>query len=218
MNPTEHNTGSSWNQYLDSKDREKLRLPTRWVPWLPSIPWAGEVLDKIDHCRSELESLSKEIARHQARPEIQPSSGSALIQFNHPIGAHMACQSLQHVRPHIMIISQIGGSPDSILWECISMRWWERYFRAFIVGGTIGVLIILCTVPVAFTGLLSQINYLIIVFPSLSWLQKLPVSTIAMLQEVLPICLLATVMILLLTILYRLLLTQGSHFHVTIEV
>ncbi len=216
-NTLEHTTGPSWNQYLDSNDREKIRIPTRWVSWLPSIPWVGKVVDKIDHCRSELDSLNQEIRRHQVRSESQPPASSALIQFNHPIGAHLACQALQHHRPHTMIASQIEESAESLLWEYISMRWWERYLRAYTIRGIIGVLIVLCTVPVAFTGLLSQISYLTVVFPRLSWLKALPALTIAVLQGVLPACLLAAVMILLPVILYRLLLQQGTHSRVAVE-
>ena len=209
--------GVSWQQFLESNDREKLRLPSDWAPWLPSLPGVGKAVDKIDYCRSELESLNKEIIGHQARPESQPPLSSALIQFNHPTGAHMACQALQHHRPHTMIASQIEESTESLIWEYISLRWWQRYLRTFAVRGTIGILTILCTIPVAFTGLLSQISYLTVMFPRLSWLKTLPASTIAILQGVLPACLLAAVMIILPIVLYRLLLLQGTYSRVTVE-
>lgn len=206
--------GSFWKQYLNAEDREKVRLPTKWMPY---VPWLGKLVDKIDHYRSELELLNAEISQHQAQSESRAASSSALIQFNHPIGAHMACQALQHLRPHTMIASQIEESSESLIWEYISMKWWERYLRAFVVSGVIGALIVLCTVPVAFTGLLSQVSYLTAVFPKLSWLMELPASTIALLQGVLPAGILATVMILLPLILYRLILQQGTHSRITVE-
>ncbi|KAL9063473.1 MAG: hypothetical protein Q9161_009455, partial [Pseudevernia consocians] len=209
--------GSFWKQYLNAEDREKVRLPTQWGVWMPSILWAGKSVDKIDHYRTELELLNAEISQYQAQSESQAASTSALIQFNHPIGAHMACQALQHLRPHTMIASQVEESSESLIWEYISMRWWERYLRAIVVSGVIGALIVLCTVPVAFTGLLSQVSYLTTVFPRLSWLKELPASTIALLQGVLPAGVLAAVMILLPLILYRLLLQQGTHSRIAVE-
>ena len=113
--------------------------------------------------------------------KLQSPASSALIRFNHHIGAHLACQALQYHRPHTMIASQIEESAESLIWEYISMRWWERYLRAFTVRILIGILVILCTVPVALTGLLSQISYLAAVFPRLSWLMVLSAPIIAIL-------------------------------------
>ena len=168
-------------------------------------------------CTSAQMYLTRNNPVRYQTPESQLPSTSALIQFNHPIGAHLASQALQHRLPHSMVASQVQESSDSLIWEYISMTWWERYLRAFIVRGIIATLIVLCTVPVAFTGLLSQIIYLSTVFPRFSWLKGLPESTIAILQGVLPACLLAAVMILLPLILYRLILQQGTHSRIVVE-
>ena len=216
-NPFEHVAGSLWKQYLKPNDRESIRISTRWISWLPSIPWVGKVVDKIDYCRSQLDSLNQEIAHRQSCSELQSPASSALIRFNHPIGAHLACQALQHHRPHTMIASQIEESAESLIWEYISMRWWERYLRTFTVRVLIGVLVVICTAPVALTGLLSQISYLAAVFPRLWWLMALSAPVIAILQGVLPACLLAAIMILFPILLYCLLLQQGSHSRIAIE-
>ena len=72
------------------------------------------------------------------------------------------------------------------------------------MGIAIGALILVCTVPVAFTGLLSQMSYLITVYPGLSRLQHLPDWVLVVLQGVLPPCRLASVMIALPPMLYTL--------------
>ena len=97
------------------------------------------------------------------------------------------------------------------------MRWWERYVRSFVVNGIVGILILLCTVSVAFIGLLSQISYLAAVFPRLYWLEEIPESTLAILQEVLSACLMAAVMVLFSFVLYLLISQQGTHSRISIE-
>ena len=206
-----------WKQYLDAEQRPTIRIPPLWASWMPPIPFVGKVVDEINHRRRELSSLNGRILEAQQLPDKYRDMNSALVQFNHPIGAHMACQVVQHFRPHTMIARQIEGSSDNVLWQYVSMGWWEHYVRTFTVGSMIGILIAISTVPVAFTGLLSQISYLIAVFPRLRWLESLPGWTLATLQGVMPACLLATVMIVLPLILYRLVEYQGIHTRIDAE-
>ena len=209
--------GALWKEYISPNERSKIRLPPRWALWLPSLPLLGSLVDEIDHRRRELSTMNSRICEAQQRPQTYPLTNSAFIQFNRPIAAHLACQVVQHYRPHTMIARPIEESSENVLWQYVSMGWWEQYVRAFIVGCVIGTLIMLCTVPVAFTGLLSQISYMIVVFPRLRWLAVLPDWALATLQGVMPACLLASTMLLLPLLLYQLVLWHGIRTRVDAE-
>ena len=116
-----------------------------------------------------------------------------------------------------MIARPIEESPNNIIWKNLSMTWWERYLRMFAVRSLITTLSLLCVVPVAFTGLLSQLSYLAITFPSPAWLHHLPHWFLATLQGVMPPCLLALIMIVVPILLQRLAREQGLHSRVTVE-
>ena len=209
--------GALWKEYMRPDERSKIRLTPWWASWLPSLPLLGDLVDEIDHRRRELSTLNSSISEAQQRPQTYPLTNSAFVQFNRPIAAHLACQVVQHYRPHTMIARPIEQSSENVLWQYVSMGWWEQYIRAFIVGSVIGTLIILCTVPVAFTGLLSQISYMIAVFPKLRWLAVLPDWALAALQGVMPACLLASIMLLLPLLLYQLVLWHGIRTRVDAE-
>lgn len=209
--------GPLWRRYLNDDERKRIRVPRSRAFWLPTLPFLGVAVDEIDHYRSELTTLNASISLEQQKLETSRPIGSAFVHFNRPIGAHMACQALQHPRPHTMLAQPIEESLQTILWQHVSMKWWERYLRTFTVGIAIGALILVCTVPVAFTGLLSQMNYLIRVYPGLSRLEKLPNWLLVVLQGVLPPCLLALVMILLPPTLYSLVAQQGICTQIDLE-
>lgn len=74
------------------------------------------------------------------------------------------------------------------------MKWWEEYLRVGIVFGLAIALTIFYAIPVAFTGFLSQINYVAGLFSWLSWLAKLPTEAKAIIQGVLPPLLLSLIL------------------------
>ncbi|UPX17273.1 uncharacterized protein EKO05_0007639 [Ascochyta rabiei] len=180
-----------WRSYIKPKDRETMRLPLFKWDWWPSLPLIGKKVDKIYHCRKELARLNTEIAEDQAHPERFPLMNSAFIQFNHQVAAHMACQALSHHVPRQMDPRTIEVNPNQVLWDNLTMKWWERYLRLFGVIATIVGLIIFWGIPVSFTGALSQISTLTDELPWLGFLEKLPTWAISLIQGVLPPLLLA---------------------------
>ena len=52
----------------------------------------------------------------------------------------------------------------------MSIKWWETYIRTGLVIALICALVIGWAIPVTFTGLLSQINYLTQTYAWLAWL------------------------------------------------
>ncbi|KAE8849247.1 hypothetical protein PTNB73_04998 [Pyrenophora teres f. teres] len=175
-----------WRKYLKPKDRETMRIPLFNWSWWPSIPLIGKKVDTIYYCRKELARLNAEIADDQAHPERFPLMNSAFIQFNHQVAAHMACQSLSYHIPRQMNPRTVEVNPNYVMWENLTMKWWERYLRMFGVVLIIVGLIIFWGIPVTFTGALSQIETLTDTLHWLRWLNTLPGWLLSFIQGVLP--------------------------------
>ncbi|KAF2126805.1 DUF221-domain-containing protein [Dothidotthia symphoricarpi CBS 119687] len=193
-----------WKQYIKPNDRDTMRLPWFKWSWWPAIPLTGKKVDTIYYCRKELARLNAEIADDQAHPERFPLMNSAFIQFNHQVAAHMACQSLSYHIPRQMAPRTVEVNPNYVMWENLTMKWWERYLRMFFVIAIIVVLIIFWGIPVAFTGTLSQIRTLTTQVHWLAFLNRLPTWAISFIQGVLPPAFLA-VLFAVLPIVLRLL-------------
>ncbi|GAB7344128.1 hypothetical protein MBLNU457_2026t1 [Dothideomycetes sp. NU457] len=157
--------GAVWTKYIESKDRDTRRIPVK--PWMPALPFIGKKEDKILFLRRELARLNVEIEEDQNDIEKYPFMNSAFIQFNHQIAAHMACQSVSHHVPQHMAPRLVEISPGDIIWNNMSIMWWERYLRTGVVVALCAGLIVLFAIPVGFTGIISQLNYLA---PTTSWL------------------------------------------------
>jgi len=175
-----------WRKYIKAKDRDTMRIPLFNKSWWPSLPLIGRKVDTIYYCRKELARLNVEIADDQAHPERFPLMNSAFIQFNHQVAAHMACQSVSHHIPRQMAPRTVEVNPAYVLWENLTMKWWERYLRMFAVIVIIVGLVIFWGIPVSFTGALSQVQTLTGKLHWLGWINKLPEWAISFIQGVLP--------------------------------
>lgn len=177
-----------WKKYLKSSDRSTMRLPMfGWtcMPQLPSWTFIGKKVDTIYYCRKELARLNLEIEHDQKEPESYPLMSSAFIQFNNQIAAHMACQAINHHLPQQMSPRMVEINPDDVVWNNLSVKWWERYLRTFLVSVIVAGMIILWAIPVAFTGGLSQLSQLS-GKPGFHWLNGFSKSALAFLQGILP--------------------------------
>lgn len=206
-----------WKEYLKDKDRETMRLPIFGWQWMIALPLLGKKVDAIDYCRKEVARLNLEIEQDQQDPEKYPLMNSAFIQFNHQVAAHMACQSVSHHTPAHMAPRVVEISPDDVIWDNMSIRWWESYIRIGAVIVLIVGLVIGWAVPVTFTGLLSNLDYLSGLYKWLNWLRKVPKTVIAIIQGVLPQALLALLLFLLPLILRFLSKTQGDYTGMAVE-
>ena len=196
-------------QFVSEKDRDTMRLPLFGLDWMPVLPLLGKKVDVVEHCRKELAALNLVIEAEQREPEKFPLLNSAFIQFNNQVAAHMACQSVSHHLPHQMTPRLVEISSIDVIWDNLSIKWWDSYLRA----ATVAIFIILMTfgwaIPVTLTGLLSQVHYLSEVFTWLGFLKRTPVSMIALMQGVLPQALLGFLLYMVPVILRRLLRFQG---------
>ncbi|KAH7385963.1 hypothetical protein BKA66DRAFT_527669 [Pyrenochaeta sp. MPI-SDFR-AT-0127] len=193
----EDDENAMWRKYIKPKDRETMRIPLFNKSWWPSLPLIGKKVDTIYHCRKELARLNVEIADDQAHEERFPLMNSAFVQFNHQVAAHMACQSISHHIPRQMAPRTVEVNPQYVLWDNLTMKWWERYLRMFGVIIIIVGLVIFWGIPVSFTGALSQINTLTDDLPWLAWITTLPRWLVSFVQGVLPPAVLALLFVVL---------------------
>ena len=205
-----------WKAYVKEKDRDTMRLPIFGWQWMISLPLVGQKVDTINYCRKEVARLNLEIEEDQKEPERYPLMNSAFIQFNHQVAAHMACQAVSHHTPGQMAPRAVEISPDDVIWDNMSIRWWESYIRAGVAVAIAIGLIIGWAFPVTFTGLLSQVSYLT-KYSWLRWLKKAPGWVIAAIQGLLPQALLGGLIALLPVVLRLLAKNQGAYTGMGVE-
>lgn len=205
-----------WREYIEDKDRQTSRLPIFGWKWMFPIPLLGQKVDTIYHCRKEVARLNLEIEEDQKNPEKYPLMNSAFVQFNHQVAAHMACQSLSHHVPKQMAPRVVEIAPGDVIWDNMSIKWWESYIRTGIVLTVIVGLIIGWAVPVTATGVLSKISTLEGI-SWLSWIKRIPKAGLSLIQGVLPPALLALLLVLLPVILRLLAKASGCRSGMDIE-
>ncbi|KAK4915976.1 hypothetical protein LTR66_017053, partial [Elasticomyces elasticus] len=208
--------GAQWQKYITTKDRGTHRLPIFGWQWMISLPLIGEKVDTIYWCRKELARLNVEIEEDQANADRFPLMNSAFIQFNHQVAAHMACQSLSHHLPKQMAPRLVEIDPNDVIWDNMSIPWWQDYLRTTAVIATVIGLIILWAIPIAFTSGLSNLTQ---VAKSLGWtfINQIPSWFIGVLQGVLPIAILGLLLFLLPLILRYLAKLQGIKSGMLVE-
>jgi hypothetical protein len=203
-----------WKKYVEEKDRPTFRLPLfSWTPeWLPGVGWLGlgKKVDTIYYYRKQLATLNVEIEEDQQHPEKFPLMNSAFIQFNHQVAAHMACQSVSHHVPKQMAPRTIEISPNDVLWDNMSIKWWEAWLRTGAVFAMVTGMVIFWAIPVTWSASLSSISTLIRKYQWLSFLNQVPVNVIKVLQGILPAAVLAILLAIVPLILRLLARVQGN--------
>ncbi|KAJ4175404.1 hypothetical protein NW759_017709, partial [Fusarium solani] len=150
-----------WWEILSSDDRPSHRLPLFGLPWLPGLAPFSKRVDTIDWCREQLDAMNSEIELLQKNPEDRfPLLDSAFIQFNTQVAAHMACQSEILRLPGQMTPRIIGFCPKGVIWANLGLSYRASWFRSMAAYGILLVMISLWSIPVAWTGALSQIDQL----------------------------------------------------------
>ncbi|KAG9247411.1 hypothetical protein BJ878DRAFT_564958 [Calycina marina] len=207
----ENASGAAWEQFMKESERPHHRLAKfSWTPgWLPGLPLLNKKVDTIYWCRGELARLNLEIEEDQKEPERFPIMNSAFIQFNHQVAAHMCAQSVIHHVPKHMAPRTVEISPDDVLWNNMSIKWWETWLRTFIVIVIVTGMVILWTFPVAFTASIAQINVLADTYDWLNWLNDIPPKILSVIAGILPPLLLAILLALVPPILNLLAFLSG---------
>ncbi|KFY50496.1 hypothetical protein V495_00212 [Pseudogymnoascus sp. VKM F-4514 (FW-929)] len=199
-----------WNKYIKKTDRSTHRIPRFGIGFLPYIcPWINKKVDTIYWCREELARLNVEIEYDQSHSDDLPRANSAFIQFNKQIAAHMATQAVSHHTPMYMAQRMVEVSPTDVIWDNISIKWWESWLRTGIVVTVVACMCLLWAIPVSATALLGNI-------PELTrryhWLGSLLAAenTLKHIAGILPAIVLAILKVLPPIIFYHLATLQGN--------
>lgn len=91
----------------------------------------------------------------------------------------------------------IGLNPEEIIWSNLRIKWWERLIRLFATTAFVVGLIVFWSLPVAFVGVISNINYLTDNLHWLRWINDIPSVILGVVTGLLPVVMLAALMALL---------------------
>ncbi|EXJ83892.1 hypothetical protein A1O1_07521 [Capronia coronata CBS 617.96] len=156
----------------------------------------GRRVDTIKWTRSQIRKLNSRIAqlRRQQLFETRNMMPSVFVEFETHTDAQNALQTLTHHRPLHMSQRYIGVRPFEIVWESLSMSWWESIVRRFFMMGLITAMIIFWAIPSALVGTISNIEYLSEKVSFLGWIGDLPSVIKGLLSGILPAAALSLLM------------------------
>jgi hypothetical protein len=180
-------TEAAWTQYLTPKQRAKMRIPRGKHTAASKIPLLGRFffstkVDTIYYCRRELARLNIEIENDVEASDTNPQSGSAFIQFNSQLAAHLACQSVADTMPRHMTKRTVEISPADINWPSLNIGWRWRYWRMCVFLVLYAILVLLFAIISFVTGVLSRASELGGTTKGFHWILSLPQWLISFIQ------------------------------------
>ncbi|KAB5559526.1 hypothetical protein GE09DRAFT_1220207 [Coniochaeta sp. 2T2.1] len=148
----------------------------------------GRQVDSIRWTRLKLKELNIKV--YKMRRDIKSGLGapvcSVFVEFNSQAAAQAGYQILVHHRPLQMSPGYIGVRPNDVIWSTLRMQWWERIMRRFLFMGVITAAIIFWSIPSAFVGLVSNVEFLSKNVPFLVWIVKMPKAILGVVEGLLP--------------------------------
>ena len=180
--------------YVPDNKRPTIRIGP--IPVLSSL-CLGRKVDTITHCKESISQLNTDIERAKSAPEDYAVTNSAFIQFNEPIAAHMAVQSVAASVPLAMTPRYINVKAANIVWSNLRLTYYEQKLRQLAMLAAVTALIIFWAIPVTFVGLLSNLTYLTDKVTFLRFIYNLPSFLLGIITGLLPTVLLAILMALL---------------------
>ena len=175
-------------------DAESGSIAARWVPRkkrpshrLGPLGLIGRKVDTIDWCREELMRLipEAEAAQDQYRNGAFKKVPGVFIEFRNQADAEGAAQILAHHQGLHMTPKYIGIRPSEIVWNSLSIPWWQRVIRRYVVYAFITAMIVFWAIPVGVVGIISNVNYLKTI-SFLTWLDKIPSVIMGVVTGLLP--------------------------------
>lgn len=144
--------GESGLQWIDTKKRPSHRLK----------PIFGEKVDTIQWARDKLRKIVPEIQHDQKLhvDEEETRLPAVFIEFVTQQAAQTAYAMVAHNEPKHIVPRQIGIVPGEVIWKNLRMKYWEVQTRWIAATAFISAMILFWSVPVAFVGILTNVNYL----------------------------------------------------------
>lgn len=178
--------GTKW---LNPKDR-----PTHKLKFL-----IGKKVDTIEYGRQHLAELIPKITAEQDKHFNGQGElvGAVFLEFDTQRRAQDAWQMMQSRKnkPNSkMHARQLGVMPQEVVWKNLKIGKSQHFIRWAIATAIIAVMIIFFAIPVAFVGLISNVNYLAERFTWLSWILDIPKVILGVVTGLLPTVMLAVLM------------------------
>lgn len=191
--------------------------PKRWV-LLPGLCHKVEAYpylsNKYNYTKFEIKRKQRELIAQD-----KPRGNMVFIQFKRQIAAYLASQVIlsQTLGSMNLVICEVN--PKDISWNAVK---WQRFHLVFCLRKYLGYFLMVCiiigwAVPVAFVGLVSQISYLTILVPSLSWLNDLPVFFKGFVSGILPAVALTILTDVMFALIKKLIASTGKFTGCTIQ-
>jgi len=183
-------------------DAESGSIAARWIPAKKRpthrtgpLGLVGRKVDSINWCRSELARLIPEVeaAQEKYRNGAYKSVPGVFIEFKSQADAEGAAQILAHHQGFHMSAKYVGVRPSEIVWNSLSIPWWQLVVRRYAVVAFISAMILFWAIPVTFVGTISNIDALKEI-SFLTWLDKIPTVIMGFISGLLPSVLLAVLM------------------------
>jgi calcium permeable stress-gated cation channel len=104
---------------------DNITRPTHRLGWIPFI---GQKVDTIDWCTKEIARLNIEIDKLRETLPDCPPQGSAFVQCNLQMGAHVLAQCAAYHEPLYMAQRWIEVAPEDVIWANVSRPPFSRTF------------------------------------------------------------------------------------------
>ena len=173
-------------KFVDQKSRPTHRLK----------PIIGKKVDTIDYGRNELPKMIQQIdaQRSSALDGKSKQVAAAFVEFTSQAAAQEAYQVAVREKSMTWKPRYIGVQPSEVIWKNLSVSYKSRKTKMLLATIFICVLTLWWAIPVAFVGILSNINYLTNKVHFLSFINKIPSSILGIVTGLLPSVLLVVLM------------------------
>lgn len=134
-----------------------------------------KIMDIFVLNQQSLEERRNLLIARERSPLNDKKFNKVFIQFEDVFHPHLFNQIQISNKLNELDSTLIFINPKDLIWENLSVQSNALTFIRVLMGNTVSVLIILgWVIPVAFIGLISQLPYLTVLIPFLSWLNHLP--------------------------------------------
>lgn len=187
--------GKKWMKYMKESSISKIRLPVFHIMGIGiSLPFMGIKIDSLTWYKIELNRLNSEIKNMQENPEKFYPINSCFVEFYHQLYAHITCQSILFENPQLSGQCFLEIDPNDVNWSNIEITWFQAFLRK-LVATILNILVILgWTFPVALIAILSQLDYLPVLFEGFVWIDYLPARLRIIVSAILPSLAVSTLM------------------------
>lgn len=179
----DHEVVTDINSYIPKEKRPRHR-PRFWKKKVDTINYICQVLPKLN---ADITYLQKH--NNDASP-----FNSAFVEFESQYQAQVAAQVVSHHGPLALSPAHVGVEPGDVYWPNMRIFWWERMVRSMSSIAAVCALVLLWSIPVAFVGMISNVDYLTNKVHWLRFIYNLPRPLLGLLTALFPTVALAWLM------------------------